>query len=95
MAKKMSEEEVPYFYMSPAEYSKQTGMWTEDIKRLIREGELEGFYNKETGYYKVKVYKDEAVSRAEYEATLQKVAKYEAIINTILSAASVAGIERS
>lgn len=95
MAKRMSEEEVPYFFMSPAEYSKQTGMWVEDIKKWIREGELEGFHNKETGYYKVKVYKNEAVSRAEHEAVLQKLAKCEMIINTFLSAVDAAGIERS
>lgn len=95
MAKKMSEEEVPFFYMSPAEYSKQTGMWTEDIKKWIREGKLEGFHNKETGYYKVKVYKNEAVSRVEHEAVLQKLTRYETIIKTFLSAVDIAGIERS
>lgn len=70
-------------------------MWVEDIKRLIREGKLEGHHNKETGYYKVKVYKNEAVSRAEHEAALQKLAKYETIVKTFLSAADVVGIERS
>ncbi len=95
MAKKMSEEEVPFFYMSPAEYSKQTGMWVEDIKRLIREGKLEGHHNKETGYYKVKVYKNEAVSRAEYEEVLQELTKYRTIVKTFLSATEAVGIERS
>lgn len=95
MAKKMSEEEVPFFYMSPTEYSKQTGMWVEDIKRLIREGKLEGFHNKETGYYKVKVYKNEAVSRAEHEQVLQELTKYKTVVKTFLSATTAVGIERS
>ena len=94
MAKKMTEEQIPFYYVSPKEYSEQTGMWIEDVKRLIREGRLEGEHNKETGYYKVKVYRDEAVSRKEHEALLQELVKYKTIVNTFLSATEVAGITK-
>lgn len=94
MAKAKTTEVIPYFYVSPKEYSEQTGMWIEDVKRLIREGKLEGEHNKETGYYKVKVYRNEAVSRKEHEATLQELIKYKTIVNTFLSATEVAGIKR-
>lgn len=94
MAKRITEEEIPFFYVSPKEYSEQTGMWIEDVKRLVREGKLEGEHNKETGYYKVKVYRNEAVSRKEYEDALQELTKYKTIVNTFLSATEAVGISK-
>ena len=84
MAREKTTEIIPYFYVTPREYSDQTGMWVEDVKRLVREGKLDGEYNKDTGYYKVKVYRNEAVSRAEYEQTLKELIKYKTIVETII-----------
>lgn len=94
MARQKIQEEIPFFYVTPGEYAKQTGMWVEDVKRLIRERKLEGTYNENTGYYKVKVYKNEAVSRAEYETILKELEIYKTIVKTFfLSAKEV--VERN
>lgn len=84
MAKQKTIEIIPFFYVTPKEYSEQTGMWVEDVKRLIREGKIEGEYNENTGYYKVKVYRNQAVSRAEHEAVLKELTKYKTIVDTII-----------
>ncbi len=95
MAKKKNELEIPYFYVSPKEYSQQTGLWIEDIKRLIRSGELEGTYNEETGYYKVKVYKNDCVSRDQYEREVREKERYKTIVETFYVAAKSVGIEEA
>lgn len=94
MARNQTTETIPYFYVSPKEYSEQTGMWIEDVKRLIRQGDLEGEYNKDTGYYKVKVYRNQAVSREEHEKTVKELVKYKTIVETIVSATELAGIKK-
>ena len=95
MAKKKNEIEIPYFYVSPKEYSEQTGMWVEDIKRLIRTGGLEGTHNDETGYYKVKVYKNDCVSREKYEKEVREKERYKTVVETFCVAAKSIGVEVS
>lgn len=56
-------------YVSAEEYSRQSGMGVEAVKKLCRNGELE-HYMTEGGYYKIKVDGD-SVSRKTYEE-LQK-----------------------
>lgn len=92
MARQKTQEEIPFFYVTPNEYAKKTNMWVEDVKRLIKEGKLEGTYNENSGYYKVKVYKNEAVSRAEHESVLKELEKYKTIVKTfLLSATEIVG----
>ena len=40
MPKKPTNFEIPFVWVTPKEYSKQTGMWIEDVKRLCNEGKI-------------------------------------------------------
>ena len=49
-------------YVSAEEYSRQSGMGVEQVKKLCRSGELE-HYMTEGGYYKIKVFLRKAILR--------------------------------
>lgn len=70
-------------YVSAEEYSRQSGMGVEQVKKLCRNGELE-HYMTEGGYYKIKVdsnsvsiekYEEEKKKRIEAEAKLEMMKK--------------------
>ena len=58
-------------YVSAEEYSRQSGMGVEEIKRLCRIGEIKCLRTK-GGYYKIPVYNDDVVSKELYEEEKQK-----------------------
>lgn len=76
------EKEISYFFVSAEEYSRQTQIGVEEIKRLCRLGEIE-HYRTEGGYYKIKVYKNESVSKELYEKERQKRIELETKLNLL------------
>lgn len=82
MPKKPTNFEIPFVWVTPKEYSKQTGMWIEDVKRLCNEGKIP-CEKSPGGYYRIKVYKNEAVSMEEFEQVNQELARYKTIVETM------------
>lgn len=76
--------EVNHTYMSPREYSKATGntIGVEEIKRLCRIGRIPCEMSK-GGYYYIKVYKDNCVSREEYNRVVKENIKLKALVKNI------------
>lgn len=70
-------------YVSAEEYSRQSGMGVEQVKKLCRNGELE-HYMTEGGYYKIKVDSD-SVSIDKYQAVKEENTRLKTIIETILN----------
>lgn len=81
MPRKATTFEIPFVWVTPKEYSEQTGMWIEDVKRLCNTGKLE-CEKSPGGYYRIKVYKDESVSREEYERIKTELEKYKTVVET-------------
>ena len=75
-------------YVSAEEYSRQSGMGVEQVKKLCRNGELE-HYMTEGGYYKIKVDSD-SVPIEKYIEKEQEISKLKTIIKTILNTAKQA-----
>ena len=57
-------------YVSAEEYSRQSGMGPEEVKRLCRTNQLKHFRT-EKGYYKIAV-DDDSVSKEQFEEERQK-----------------------
>lgn len=76
--------EVNHIYMSPKQYSKATGgnIGVEEIKRLCRIGRLPCEMS-EGGYYHIKVYKDNCVSREEYDRIIKENERLKTILKNI------------
>lgn len=53
-------------YVSAEEYSRQSGLGVEEVKRLCRTGEIKCLRT-EKGYYKIPVYDNDVVPRELYE----------------------------
>lgn len=68
-------------YVSAEEYSRQSGLGVEEVKRLCRIGEL-AHKRTEKGYYKVIVY-DDAVPKDMYDAVVRENTELKTILNTI------------
>jgi len=79
--KKSTTFKIPFAWVTPKEYSDQTGMWIEDVKRLCNEGKIP-CEKSPGGYYRIKVFKDESVSREEFEKIKQELEKYKTIVET-------------
>lgn len=62
----MQNVQVNHKWLSANEYAKQTGLGVEKVKQFIRAGKIEG-EKTEDGYWKVKVYNDDAVSRKVFD----------------------------
>ncbi len=71
-------------YVSAEEYSRQSGMGVEQVKKLCRSGELE-HYMTEGGYYKIKVDSNSVPIEKYIE-----ISKLKTIIKTILNTAKQA-----
>lgn len=67
-------------YLSAEEYSRQSGMGVEEVKRQCRIGKISCLMT-EGGYYKIPVYED-VVPIEQYEKVLQEKEKYKTIIET-------------
>ena len=71
-------------YISAEEYSRQSGLGVEEVKRLCRIGEI-SCKRTEKGYYKIPIYNDDVVSKKEYEKIKEENTKLKTIITTIAS----------
>lgn len=60
-------------YVSAEEYSRQSGIGVEEVKRLCRTNQLKHFMT-EGGYYKIAI-DDDSVSKEEYEKLNEKYLK--------------------
>lgn len=87
----MSELRIPK-YLSAEEYSRQSGMGVEEVKRQCRIGTIPCKMT-DGGYYKIEVY-DDAVSIEQYEKVLQEKEKYKTIVETIYATAKTVANER-
>ena len=74
-------------YVSPEQYSKQSGLGVERIKELCNSGKIP-YELTDGGHYKIKVYED-AVPVEKYKELEQKYNKLEAVIQTIYVASSI------
>ena len=74
--------EVGHKWISATEYAKQTGLGVEKVKQFIRDKKIEGEQT-EDGYWKVKVYKDECVSKEVFNEEHQKRLEAEITLKNI------------
>ncbi len=75
-------------YVSAEEYSRQSGIGVEQVKKLCRSGELE-HYMTEGGYYKIKV-DSNSVPIEKYIEIKQENSRLKTILETILNTAKQA-----
>lgn len=75
-------EGINHKWVSAKAYAEATGLGVEKVKQFIRTGKLEGLQT-EDGYWKVKVYDNDAVSRDVYEKELERRVKAEATIEAM------------
>lgn len=75
-------------YISAEEYSRQSGLGVEEVKRLCRVGEIQ-CKRTEKGYYKIPIYED-AVPIEEHQKVKEENTRLKTIIETILSTAKQA-----
>ena len=68
-------------YVSAEEYSRQSGIGPEEVKRLCRTNQLKHFMT-EGGYYKIAV-DDDSVSREEYDKVCRKLTEKETTIQLL------------
>lgn len=73
-------------YVSAEEYSKQSGLGVEEVKRLCRLGEI-ACKRTEKGHYKIPLY-NEAIPKEQYERIVQENTQLRMIIKTIVSTAN-------
>lgn len=72
-------------YVSAEQYSKESGIGVEQVKKLCRSGELE-HYMTEGGYYKIKVDSD-SVPIEKYKKVEEENIRLKTILETILNTA--------
>ena len=70
-------------YISAEEYSRQSGIGVEEIKRLCRTGEIKCLRT-EKGYYKIPVYQD-SVPIEEYQKLKEEVIKLQTTISSMIN----------
>lgn len=73
-------------YVSAEEYSRQSGIGVEEVKRLCRTNQLKHFMT-EGGYYKIAV-DDDSVSKEQYDKVKEENTRLKTIIDTILTTAN-------
>ncbi len=76
----MQNIQVNHKWLSAKAYAEQTGLGVEKVKQFIRAGKIEGEQT-DDGYWKVKVYKDDAVSREEYNKVLEENTELKTTLN--------------
>lgn len=69
-------------YLSAEQYSKQTGLGVEEVKRQCKKGTIP-YLMTEGGYYKIPVYENDAVSREEYDRIKTECEMYKTIVSQI------------
>ena len=78
----MQKVQVNHRWISASEYAKQTGLGVEKVKQFIRAGKIEG-EKTEDGYWKVKVYKDDAVPKKIFDEEHNKRIEAETLLNAM------------
>lgn len=78
----MEKIQVNHKWISARAYAKQTGLGEEKVKQFIKNGKIEGELT-DDGYYKVKVYTGDSVSRKEYEALKEAYVELKTKINMV------------
>lgn len=71
-------------YVSAEEYSRQSGMGVEEVKRQCRLGNIPHKMT-EKGYYKIEVYDNDVVSREQYDHVTEENAELKATIKNMKS----------
>ena len=74
--------EINHYYVSPKEYSRQTGLGIEQVKRLCRIGKIP-YELSQGGQYHIKVFKDNCVPYEQYEKLLRENEKLKTILGNI------------
>ena len=72
-------------YVSAEEYSRQSGMGVEQVKKLCRNGKLK-HYMTEGGYFKIQIDSD-SIPIEKYQEVRDENTKLKTIIKTILNTA--------
>lgn len=72
-------------YVSAEEYSRQSGIGVEEVKKLCKRGELK-HYMTEGGYYKIAV-DDDSVPIEKYQEIKDENLRLKTILETILNTA--------
>lgn len=72
-------------YISAEEYSRQSGLGPEEVKRLCRLGEI-ACKRTEKGYYKIPIYED-SVPIEQYQKIKDENVRLKTIIETIMNTA--------
>lgn len=72
-------------YVSAEEYSRQSGIGVEEIKRLCKTKQLKHFMT-QGGYYKIAI-DDDSVPKEKYDKVNEENARLKTIIETILNTA--------
>lgn len=73
---------VNHKWISATEYARQTGLGVEKVKQFIRDKKIEGEQTKD-GYWKVKVYDSECVSKEVFDEEHQKRVQAETTLKNI------------
>ena len=73
---------INHKWVSATEYARETGLGVEKVKQFIRDKKIEG-EQPEDGYWKVKVYNDECVSKEVFEEEHQKRVEAETTLKNI------------
>lgn len=69
-------EKINHKWVSAKAYAEATGLGAEKVKQFIRDGKLEGLQT-EDGYYKVKVYNNDAVSQEVHQKVVERMVEAE------------------
>ena len=72
-------------YVSAVEYSKQSGIGVEEVKRLCRTGQLKHFMT-DGGYYKIAI-DDDSVPIEQFNKLNEENIRLKTLLNTILNTA--------
>lgn len=75
-------EKINHKWVSAKAYAEATGLGAEKVKQFIRDGKLEGLQTEE-GYWKVKVYDNDAVSREVYQKEVERRVAAETKLETM------------
>lgn len=73
---------INYKWMSATEYARQTGLGVEKVKQFIIDKKIEGEQTRD-GFWKVKVYNNECVSKEVFEEEHQKRVEAETTLKNI------------
>ena len=81
---RMQNIQVNHKWISAQKYARETGLGVEKVKQFIRAKKIEGEQT-DDGYWKVKVYDNDAVSREIFEKEHARVIELETIVNSMKS----------